>query len=100
MWDDFVLFVAVGFAAQLVDGAIGMAYGLSGTTVMLSLGFPPATASASVHAAEAERHEPARRLGRGRPVAPVGLPEDPGAHQQQVGADVRRDRLAREGGQP
>jgi uncharacterized membrane protein YfcA len=52
VWDDFILFVAVGFAAQLVDGAIGMAYGLSGTTVMLSLGFPPATASASVHAAE------------------------------------------------
>src|ERR671910_697713 len=52
MLGDFVLFVAVGFAAQLVDGAIGMAYGLSGTTVMLSLGFPPATASASVHAAE------------------------------------------------
>jgi uncharacterized membrane protein YfcA len=52
MVDDFILFVAVGFAAQLVDGAIGMAYGLSGTTVMLGLGFPPATASASVHAAE------------------------------------------------
>jgi uncharacterized membrane protein YfcA len=52
VWDDFILFVAVGFAAQLVDGAIGMAYGLSGTTVMLSLGFPPATTSASVHAAE------------------------------------------------
>ena len=56
MWDDFILFVAVGFAAQLVDGAIGMAYGLSATTVMLSLGFPPATATAtataSVHAAE------------------------------------------------
>ena len=52
MWDDFVLFVAVGFAAQLVDGAIGMAYGLSATTVMLSFGIPPATASASVHAAE------------------------------------------------
>jgi uncharacterized membrane protein YfcA len=52
MLGDFVLFVAVGFAAQLVDGAIGMAYGLSGTTVMLSLGIPPATASASVHAAE------------------------------------------------
>ena len=49
---DFVLYVAVGFAAQLVDGAIGMAYGLSGTTVMLSFGIPPATASASVHAAE------------------------------------------------
>ena len=52
MWDDFVLFVAVGFAAQLVDGAIGMAYGLSATTVMLGFGIPPATASASVHAAE------------------------------------------------
>jgi uncharacterized membrane protein YfcA len=52
VWDEFILFVAVGFTAQLVDGAIGMAYGLSGTTVMLSLGFPPATASASVHAAE------------------------------------------------
>jgi uncharacterized membrane protein YfcA len=53
VWDDLILFVAVGFAAQLVDGAIGMAYGLSATTVMLSLGFPPpASASASVHAAE------------------------------------------------
>src|SRR5688500_7340907 len=52
MWDDFVLFVAVGFAAQMVDGAVGMAYGISATTVMLSFGIPPATASASVHAAE------------------------------------------------
>jgi uncharacterized membrane protein YfcA len=52
MLGDFVLFVVVGFAAQLVDGAIGMAYGLSGTTVMLSFGISPATASASVHAAE------------------------------------------------
>lgn len=52
MWDDFVLFVAVGFAAQLVDGAIGMAYGVSATTVLLSLGIAPATASASVHSAE------------------------------------------------
>jgi hypothetical protein len=47
VWDDFVLFIAVGFAAQLVDGAIGMAYGLSATTVMLSVGIPPATASAA-----------------------------------------------------
>ena len=38
MWEDFILFVAVGFAAQLVGGAIGMAYGLSATTVMLSVG--------------------------------------------------------------
>ncbi|HXG77764.1 MAG TPA: sulfite exporter TauE/SafE family protein [Methyloceanibacter sp.] len=52
MWEDFILFVAVGFAAQMVDGAVGMAYGLSATSVLLSLGIPPATASASVHAAE------------------------------------------------
>ncbi|HEX2527437.1 MAG TPA: sulfite exporter TauE/SafE family protein [Geminicoccus sp.] len=52
MLDDFLLFLAVGFAAQIVDGAVGMAYGLTGTTVILSLGYPPAVASASVHAAE------------------------------------------------
>lgn len=52
MLSDFLLFLAVGFAAQLVDGAIGMAYGLTSTTVLLSLGVTPATASASVHAAE------------------------------------------------
>lgn len=42
----------VGFAAQLVDGAIGMAYGLIGTSTLLYVGVPPATASASIHAAE------------------------------------------------
>ena len=52
MFDDFLLFVAVGFAAQLIDGAIGMAYGVTATTVLLSFGTPPAIASASVHAAE------------------------------------------------
>jgi uncharacterized membrane protein YfcA len=52
MWDDVLLFVAVGFAAQLVDGSVGMAYGLTGTTMLLSFGVPPATASACVHAAE------------------------------------------------
>ncbi|MGV3652485.1 MAG: sulfite exporter TauE/SafE family protein [Devosia sp.] len=36
----------------MVDGALGMAYGLVASTVMLSLGVPPAQASASVHAAE------------------------------------------------
>jgi uncharacterized membrane protein YfcA len=52
MSDDFILFVVVGFAAQMVDGALGMAYGLTGTSVLLSFGIAPATASASVHAAE------------------------------------------------
>lgn len=50
--EDFLLFVAVGFAAQIVDGAIGMAFGLISTTVLLALGVPPAVASASTHAAE------------------------------------------------
>ena len=49
---ELLIFIAVGFFAQLVDGALGMAYGLISTTVLLSLGTPPAFASASVHAAE------------------------------------------------
>jgi len=52
MWEDVLLFAAIGFAAQMVDGAIGMAYGLTGTSVMLGLGIPAPVASASVHAAE------------------------------------------------
>lgn len=52
MWEDIWLYVAIGFAAQMVDGAIGMAYGLTSTSFLLSLGIPPATASACVHAAE------------------------------------------------
>ncbi len=47
-----LLFVAVGFGAQIIDGALGMAYGLVSTSVLLALGVPPAQASASVHAAE------------------------------------------------
>ncbi|HEX2559755.1 sulfite exporter TauE/SafE family protein [Phenylobacterium sp.] len=50
--DDFLLFAFVGFLAQAVDGALGMAYGVISSTVLLSFGVPPATASASVHAAE------------------------------------------------
>lgn len=50
--EQLLLFVAVGFAAQIVDGALGMAYGVSATTVLLSFGVTPAVASASVHAAE------------------------------------------------
>lgn len=42
----------MGFVAQMVDGAIGMAYGISASTALLSMGVPPATASACVHAAE------------------------------------------------
>ena len=49
---DLALFIALGFAAQLVDGALGMAYGLICTSALLASGVPPAFASASVHAAE------------------------------------------------
>ena len=52
MGSEFWLFVAVGFAAQLVDGALGMAYGVICSTVLLALGVSPANASASVHAAK------------------------------------------------
>ena len=49
---DFWIFLLVGFGAQIVDGALGMAYGVISSTVLLAFGVPPATASASVHAAE------------------------------------------------
>lgn len=52
MWEDLLLYVAVGFAAQMIDGAIGMAYGVTSSSVLLSVGIPPATTSACVHAAE------------------------------------------------
>jgi len=45
-------FVLVGFLAQVVDGALGMGYGVISTSFLLSFGVPPAMASASVHTAE------------------------------------------------
>ncbi|HZV58006.1 MAG TPA: sulfite exporter TauE/SafE family protein [Sphingobium sp.] len=45
-------FVLVGFGAQIVDGALGMAYGVISSSLLLALGVPPRAASASVHAAE------------------------------------------------
>lgn len=47
-----LLFILVGFTAQMIDGALGMAYGVSSTTFLLGIGVPPAAASASVHMAE------------------------------------------------
>lgn len=52
MEDSFLLFAVVGFLAQIVDGALGMAYGVVSSSVLLAFGVPPAAASASVHAAE------------------------------------------------
>lgn len=49
---DFALYVAAGFVAQVIDGALGMAYGASASTFLLSIGVSPAAASASIHASE------------------------------------------------
>ncbi|WP_203362645.1 sulfite exporter TauE/SafE family protein [Bacillus sp. REN10] len=48
----FIILMLIGLAAQLVDGALGMGYGLTSTTLLLSAGIAPAIASASVHMAE------------------------------------------------
>lgn len=45
-------FVLIGFAAQLVDGALGMAFGQISSTLLITMGVPPASASAGVHIAE------------------------------------------------
>ena len=48
----FLLLALFGLVAQLIDGALGMAYGLTSTTLLLASGLAPAVASASVHLAE------------------------------------------------
>jgi len=48
----FYTFIAIGFCAQLIDGALGMAYGASSTSLLLQFGVSPKIASASVHMAE------------------------------------------------
>lgn len=45
-------FVLVGFLAQLVDGAMGMAFGVISNTLLIWIGVPPAAASAGVHTVE------------------------------------------------
>src|SRR5918996_6553946 len=47
-----LLFGMVGVLAQLIDGALGMAYGLTSTTLLVAVGTAPAAASATVHLAE------------------------------------------------
>jgi uncharacterized membrane protein YfcA len=47
-----VLLALVGLGAQLVDGSLGMAYGVTSTTLLLAIGTNPAAASATVHFAE------------------------------------------------
>lgn len=51
MPENIILFIAVGFFAQMIDGALGMAYKVICTTFLFTFGISPAVASASVHAA-------------------------------------------------
>ncbi len=50
--EKFLWFILAGFIAQLIDGALGMAYGVSCTSLLLWVGIPPKFASASVHTSE------------------------------------------------
>jgi uncharacterized membrane protein YfcA len=49
---DFLSYVVIGFVAQLVDGTIGMAYGVISTTALLSAGLSPLNVTANIHFAE------------------------------------------------
>src|SRR2546422_652774 len=49
---EFPWLIAVGFVAQLIDGCVGMGYGISSSAILATLGVPPAITSATVHAAE------------------------------------------------
>ncbi|MGG3890105.1 sulfite exporter TauE/SafE family protein [Metabacillus fastidiosus] len=47
-----IIFAFIGFLAQLIDGSLGMAYGVTSTSLLLAFGMSPAIASASVHLSE------------------------------------------------
>jgi uncharacterized protein len=49
---DFFIFLLIGAMAQLVDGALGMGYGATATSLLLAMGVPPAVSSTGVHVAE------------------------------------------------
>lgn len=49
---DFLIFMLIGFGAQIIDGALGMAFGVLTSTSLLTMGIPPALASAMTHVTE------------------------------------------------
>ncbi|MEE4194364.1 MAG: sulfite exporter TauE/SafE family protein [Anaerolineae bacterium] len=49
---ELLIFVALGFVAQMIDGALGMAYGVTANSLLIAFGVNPAAASASVHISE------------------------------------------------
>jgi uncharacterized protein len=102
---NLVVLVIVGLFAQLVDGALGMAYGATSATLVLAAGYAPATASASVHLAElgttavsAYSH---RRFGNvdWRTVRGIGIPGAIGAFigamiLSSISADIAKPWMA------
>jgi len=53
IWEDFIALAIAGLACGFVDSSLGMGYGVTSATVLVSFGIAPAVASASVHTAEA-----------------------------------------------
>ncbi len=49
---DLILYALIGFTAQLVDSTLGMAFGSLSSSLLLSMGLPPQSLSATVHMAE------------------------------------------------
>ncbi|GAA4457512.1 hypothetical protein GCM10023189_28340 [Nibrella saemangeumensis] len=49
---DIFYFLMAGFIAQMIDGALGMAYGVTATTFLINVGISPVFATASVHSSE------------------------------------------------
>lgn len=49
---NFPWMILAGFLAQLVDGALGMGYGVTSASILLSTGINPAAISGSIHTAE------------------------------------------------
>ncbi len=50
--ENLLVYIVVGFVAQIIDGSLGMAYGVTANSFLLTSGVSPVAASASVHAAE------------------------------------------------
>lgn len=51
-YSTLLMFAGIGFLAQMIDGGLGMGFGISSNTLLMSMGIPPAVSSASVHIAE------------------------------------------------
>lgn len=51
-WADLMPFVAIGFAAQIVDGALGMGFGVITNTALILMGVPPVLAGSTVRSVE------------------------------------------------